>query len=258
MSQKMHATEQLSLEEAKTKLPIKEAHLHTILTRLGALRSFEAGAALLDIGSAQGCFLIAAARRGWKASGLEPWDEARAVATRLAEQEGVGVEVVAGVAESLPWPDQHFDVVLANSVMEHVLDANRVMQEAYRVLKPGGIFWFSSASSLCPRQGEIRGFPLFGWYPDSLKLRIMDWARRRKPHLIGYTDRPAIHWFTPRKARRMLRQAGFSRVYDRWDLRQPSEGQGLYRILLRLIRWGWPTKWIADVIVPESSYAAVK
>jgi len=52
-----------------------------------------------------------------------------------------------------------FDIVLAMSVKEHVQDLDKALEEIYRVLKPGGLFWFYSPSSMCPFQGEIKGFP---------------------------------------------------------------------------------------------------
>ena len=77
-------------------------------------------------------------------------------------------------------------------------------------------------------------------------------------HLIGHTDAPAVNWLTARKARRMLRRAGFNRVYDRWDLRLPSEGAWAHAVGLRLIRVCPVGKFIADVFVSACSYAAVK
>lgn len=51
---------------------------------------------------------------------------------------GHGVEVVAGRAERLPFPDETFDVVLAGEILEHVADTEAVVAEACRVLAPGG------------------------------------------------------------------------------------------------------------------------
>ncbi|MGZ5256082.1 MAG: class I SAM-dependent methyltransferase [Vulcanimicrobiaceae bacterium] len=189
---------------------------------------------------------------------MEPWAQARATAAEVAKRTGVQVAILDGSAESLPLESDTYDIVHANAVIEHVADAQAAFREAARVLKRGGIFWFSTASSVCPRQSEIRKFPAFGWYPDPLKQRIMRWATTARPELIRHTTRPAIHWFTPWKARRMLKEAGFSRVYDRWDLRLADEGGTLYRVLLRVIRAHFLTKLAADVLVPDCSYAAIK
>ncbi len=252
------AAEQRPFDVVLATLPDAESYARTILARLKRVASLPSNADVLDVGTAQGQFLIGCARLGHRAVGVEPWSEARQAARRLGERVGMNVTVFDGVAERLPFPDGSFDVVRANSVVEHVTDAAATFREVYRVLRPGGVFWFLTASSLCPIQNEIRRFPAFSWYPDPLKQRIMNWAKIHRPDLIGNTTRPAIHWFTPRKARRMLRDAGFGRVYDRWDLRLPSESGLLYRGALGVVRLGRATKFVADLFVPDCAYAALK
>jgi ubiquinone/menaquinone biosynthesis C-methylase UbiE len=181
------------------------------------------------------------------------------MAARIALRAGLDVRILPGTAEATGLPSEQFDVVTCASVIEHVNDVQAAFNEVYRILKPGGIFWFATASSRSPRQREINGFPLFGWYPDPLKRRIMAWTQKHKPHLIGHTEAPAINWFTPTKARRMLRQAGFREVlYDRWDLRQPSEGGRAYQLTLGIIKSGPITKFLADVVLPGCAYATMK
>ncbi|HIN93775.1 MAG TPA: class I SAM-dependent methyltransferase [Alphaproteobacteria bacterium] len=130
------------------------------------------------------------------------------MAGKLAARFGVSFDIRGGVAEDIPFPDDHFDVVIATSVMEHVTDLEQSLSEVHRVLKPGGIFWFNSASAMRPAQDEIRGFPLFGWYPDIVKKRIMMWVKDHRPHLVGHTAVPALHWWTNRRARNCLRDGG--------------------------------------------------
>lgn len=254
----MHATERLSVEEALTALPRDAAHARLLFDRLARITTLPPRAAVADIGAAQGLFLVECSRLGYEAVGVEPWDEARVTALRVAERTGAKIALVDGSAEAVPLPPESFDVVHAKSVIEHVADARAAFAEAYRLLRPGGVFWFYTASSLCPRQTEIRGFPLFGWYPDALKRSIMWWAVRRRPDLVGHTQRPAIHWFTPRKARRMLHDAGFSHVYDRWDLRSPAEEAGARAAIVRIVKRSRLARFVADVLVAGCAYAAVK
>ena len=259
MTAERRGADRLTLDDAATRLPVMVAHLDKILARLRAAGLVGEHPRILDVGAAQGQVLLAAARRGLRAVGVEPIEEARQVGAELSGREGAEVDLRAGTAEALPFDDGEFDFVHANSVLEHVSDAQAAMNESARVLRPGGVLWFSAASSVCPHQEEIGGFPLFGWYPDRLKRRIMYWARDQRPHLIGGTSVPAIHWFTPGKARRMLRQAVFDRVLDRWDLRLASEGGRLHAAALRTIRTGGgATKLLADLLVPHCSYAAAK
>jgi SAM-dependent methyltransferase len=255
----VQASERRTLEEvSRDHFPIAAKHASTVLQRLSSVRPIGPNARIVDVGSAQGMFLVACAQLGYDAVGVEPDPQARQVGADLAGTYGVRVAILDGVAESLPIPSNSVDVVHAKSVVEHVDDVRAAFSEAHRVLRDGGIFWFNTASSMCPRQCEIRGFPAFGWYPDRLKRAVMDWAVAHRPHLIGHTSRPAYHWFTPRKARKMLAEAGFSTVYDRWDLRSGGEGGRVHRTLLGLARRHPALKLVGDVIVPGCSYAAVK
>lgn len=254
----MRATETLTVDQAVRELHGDSIHARNLFARLGRLVALQPGAAVADIGAAQGLFLIACDRLGYRAVGVEPFLEARETARAVADQLGASITLVDGRAEDVKLPDDSFDVVHAKSVIEHVTDADAAFREAYRLLRPGGVFWFWTASSLCPRQSEIRGFPAFGWYPNAVKRRIMNWAVHYRPELIGHTESPAVHWFTPRKARRMLRAAGFSRVYDRWQLRSENEETGLRRLALAVIRASSILKILADVLVPGCAYAAVK
>jgi SAM-dependent methyltransferase len=255
-----HATEQLSLEDAFARLPLAEEYARKVLARLQIIRPLPPeSTTILDIGAAQGRFLIGCSRLGYRALGIEPWAQARETAAQLAAMAGADIRVLPGSAEATGLSSEQFDVVTCSSVIEHVMDPQAAFNEVYRILKPGGIFWFVTASSRSPRQREINGFPFFGWYPDSLKRRVMAWAQKNHPHLIGHTEAPAINWFTPGKAKRMLRRAGFrNAVYDRWDLRQPSEGGTAYQLGLRLARVGPVTRFLADMAYPGCAYATAK
>jgi 2-polyprenyl-6-hydroxyphenyl methylase/3-demethylubiquinone-9 3-methyltransferase len=239
-------------------LPLLEQVAAVKLARIRRVAALPANPAVLDIGSGLGGYVIAFSRNGCECVGVEPNAEARAKAERLSEHVGVEATFLAGSAEDIPAGDGAFDLVHAQSVVEHVRNLGKALREIYRVLKPDGIFWFYTASGLCPWQGEIRGFPMFGWYPRRLKRRIMDWAAVSRPELVGYARTPAINWFTPGSTRRLLRSHGFRRIYDRWDVRLEAEGGPLYGAALRLIRSSRITKFVADIAVPDCAYTAVK
>jgi SAM-dependent methyltransferase len=248
--------ERLSLDEARARQEESSLWVSAILRRLapwtgdGRLR-------VLDVGAAQGRGLIALARLGHDAAGVEPAEDAIEVSRVLAQEAGLELDIRRASAEDLPFADDEFDLVLAASVMEHVDDLDRALREIRRVLKPGGVFWFNSASSVCPRQSEIRGFPLFGWYPLPVKRRVMWWAVRKRPELVGNTDRPALHWWTPRNARRRLAAAGFEYVADRWTLRHRDETRSsVHRFLLALARKHALVRLAGNVFVPGCAYLA--
>jgi len=100
--------------------------------------------------------------------------------------------------------------------------------------------------------------PFFGWYPNRLKRHIMIWAQDKHPFLIGFTDIPAVNWWTYRKAKAKLCKVGFSQVWDRWELKNPEELSGIGKDILLLIK-RWPLlRRFLDIIIPDCSFAARK
>jgi SAM-dependent methyltransferase len=251
------ASESLSFHQSKSLMIETDGHVKIVMKRLSALLPCTS-LQILEIGAAQGRGLIALASLGHDAYGIEPWKPAIDIAHQLADNVGVQIRIVEASAEIIPFNDCKFDLVLAFSVMEHVTNLDASLGEIIRVLKPGGIFWFSSTNSLCPIQGEIRGFPLFGWYPIFIKRYIMKWALKYRPHLIGYTSTPAMHWWTPYNARRRLRKAGFSQIWDRWSLRRDEEENGVRRIFLNIAKVHPICRLLGDLLFPDCSYAARK
>ncbi len=218
-------------------------------------------AAVLDIGCAQGLWVYAAQKSGFAAYGVEPSPDALRTSCKLQQVLGVDLPIMGGIAESIPVASSTFDLVLASSVLEHVAHPGQVFSEVYRVLKRPGAFWFYTTNSLCPLQSEIRGYPLFPWYPDSVKRKIMEFCKEHRPKRVGYSDAPAMNWFTPWKAKRMLTKAGFIRVLDRWDLATEEHLPGRARrlfFLVRFIRRTPALKVIADIFRPGCSYLALK
>jgi ubiquinone/menaquinone biosynthesis C-methylase UbiE len=162
---------------------------------------------------------------------VEPWEPAIEVSRDLAEATGVQLDIRPGVAESLPFEDASVDFVNAYSVLEHVDDPDQVLREVFRVLRRPGAFLFSTTSAISPFQVEIAGFPLFPWYPPPLQRRIMAWATEKRPALVGNTTRPAIHWFKHRDIRRSAREAGFTEVVNRWQLRRGERDDAIGRVI---------------------------
>jgi len=228
---KEQATEQADLQTALARLPESEAFLDRQLRRVEPFFPLRPPARVLDIGAAQGVWLTPLAKRGFESVGVEPWEPAIEVSRDLAEATGVRLDIRPGVAESLPFEDASVDFVNAYSVLEHVDDPDQVLREVFRVLRRPGAFLFSTTSAISPFQVEIAGFPLFPWYPPPLQRRIMAWATEKRPALVGNTTRPAIHWFKHRDIRRSAREAGFTEVVNRWQLRRGERDDAIGRVI---------------------------
>jgi arsenite methyltransferase len=100
------------------------------------------GSHVLDIGSGAGTDSLVAAQMvapEGRVTGVDMTDEMLAKARAAAAEMGQdNVEFVAGEAEALPFPDESFDVVISNGVIDLIPDKDAVFSEIFRVLRPGG------------------------------------------------------------------------------------------------------------------------
>jgi arsenite methyltransferase len=128
----------------KAELPEK-----AVLASLGcgnptALAELRPGEVVLDLGSGGGIDVLLSARRvgpQGKAYGLDMTDEMLELARENQRKSGLAnVEFLKGQIEAIPLPDAAVDVILSNCVINLSGDKDRVLREAFRVLKPGGRF----------------------------------------------------------------------------------------------------------------------
>ncbi len=109
-----------------------------------ALIELKPGEVVLDLGSGGGIDVLLSARRvgpTGKAYGLDMTDDMLALARENQRQAGVtNVEFLRGEIENVPLPDNTVDVIISNCVINLSADKDRVLAEAFRVLKPGGRF----------------------------------------------------------------------------------------------------------------------
>ncbi|MGA2883236.1 MAG: arsenite methyltransferase [Bryobacteraceae bacterium] len=107
-----------------------------------ALAELREGETVLDLGSGGGIDVLLSARRvgpSGKSYGLDMTDEMLALARANQKKAGAGnVEFLKGEIESIPLPDNSVDVIISNCVINLSSDKDRVLGEAFRVLKPGG------------------------------------------------------------------------------------------------------------------------
>jgi SAM-dependent methyltransferase len=132
-----------------------------------ALIDLQPGQIVLDLGSGGGIDVLLSARRvgpTGKAYGLDMTDDMLALARENQKEAGVAnVEFLKGEIENIPLPDNSVDVIISNCVINLSADKDRVLREAFRVLKPGGRFAVSDV--------VVRGS-----VPDAVRQSMMLWV----------------------------------------------------------------------------------
>ncbi len=178
-----------------------------------ALAELHAGETVLDLGSGGGIDVLLSARRvgpAGKAYGLDMTDEMLALAEENKRKSGLeNIEFLRGEIENIPLPDSSVDVIISNCVINLSADKDRVLREAFRVLKPGGRLAVSDVVT----RGEV---------PDEVRRSMMLWVG-----CIAGALEDAEYV-------RKLKRAGFeaigvepTRVYNVEDARQFLSGQGI-------------------------------
>jgi len=106
-------------------------------------------------------------------------------------------------SEHLPYPDNTFDVVVLNEVIEHVSDDQQTIRECLRVLQPGGkvvifapnrLYFFETHGIYLGKRYVFRLIPLVNWLPDRLRNVFC-------PHVRAYLDRDMRRLFNGQPAR---------------------------------------------------------
>jgi SAM-dependent methyltransferase len=183
------------------------------------------GRRVLDLGSGMGGTSVALGLAGAAPLAFE-YNRAYCDIIRLrAGRYDLGLPVVNGAGEYLPFADTSFDLVIAWDVVEHVQDPELLLAELARVLRPGGRALLTVINRFAFRDPHYH-LPLLNWLPRRLAEAIIE-RRGRSKSGSGFSDRQRLsemHYFTIGGFRRLAARYGF-RVGDiREDRLRRGEG----------------------------------
>ncbi len=198
-----------------------------VLSRIG---KFKSRGRLLDVGCGPGFFLAEAKRRGWEVAGadLSAW-------AKQYCKEHYGIEVARGSLEEAAWPDQSFDVIVMNDVLEHLTDPRKTLREIRRLLKNDGIVYISTpdinsffSRVLGARWWGINKYHLFYFSRKTIE-RLFDSSGLKAFQYSSYPRIFSVNYW----ARRVAPYPAFVHKVFRWATRFNGSGEGLLKIDLR-------------------------
>jgi 2-polyprenyl-3-methyl-5-hydroxy-6-metoxy-1,4-benzoquinol methylase len=192
---------------------------------------------VLDVGCSDGGLLVALARRGAVAHGVDVGQRNVRAARRRAREWKVAAFSLCGSACELPYRSASFAAVTCGDVIEHLPDRRSALREVARVLVPGGVLWLAAPTRFNVR--HLRADPHFGCFGvAALPRTVAAWVVVRVAHRLASTADYDVETLPSFRAlERDLEAAGFgivagqaAHLRDPATVRTPWKQRALRRV----------------------------
>jgi len=197
---------------------VGESRLRAAKSQLRLINKYSNGTSLLDVGCGEGFFLSTATNAGYRTKGIEISQDAAAYAKRE-----FGLDIEARAFEELQLPENYFDIVTLWQVLEHLPRPLEILNEAHRILKPGGLIAASTP--------DIEGIPS--------KILRKKWWNIRRIH---------VNQFSAKTLTDIIQNAGFRNISSA----SYTESISLLMLLIPILRHHKTYEPLKDLLYPSS------
>jgi SAM-dependent methyltransferase len=231
-----------------------EADFQNYMRLIRKCKDVDSNSRMLEIGIGTGWFPLACAKHGLSCKGLEISKQLIEYARQFGSKYGLEPELELGNIEETELGKAQYDVIMAQSVFEHIEHWRLALKKLYDALKPGGLFVFSSTNKFS-FTGQEYDFPLYGWMPNSWRYRLR--VKRQGPDIMKLGI--DFNQFTYPELRQAFREVGFSRIVDRVDFVDPAELTNPWKKrILRLSKSSGPIKQVVLCFADATMFLCVK
>lgn len=234
----------------------KQEDFHGLMQAITRFKTLDKNAKFLEIGTGLGWFPILCQKNGISCKGLEISRQLVEYAKNFGGKYGIEPDIELGNIEESDIGRSEYDVIIANSIFEHVECWQKGLEKIFDALKPGGLLFFSSTNKFSFTSGEYN-FPLYGWLPDKWRYRLRI-ARQGQDIIKLGID---FHQFTYFQLRRFFKNLGFSIILDRIDIPDPealNEAKIWKKLVLRILKGVKPLKHVALFFASGTVFICIK
>ncbi len=158
----------------------------------------------LDVGAGEGKGLLEANKRGWEATGIDIVDN------RLQEAKLSGIKFIKSNLLESDLPENHFDFIYVDSVVEHVLNPFEYLSKIKKLLSKGGVIYIGVPNEDCLFNSVRKlAFKVAGKKNESEKIKPFD----SPYHVIGF-NKYSLKYFFEKVELTVLKKRNFGRKFD--------------------------------------------
>jgi 2-polyprenyl-3-methyl-5-hydroxy-6-metoxy-1,4-benzoquinol methylase len=232
-----------------------EAQFKKELKRIEKFKPIDANTKILEVGSGMGWFPILCKKYGIACKGIDICPELVEYAQLLGQKCGVVPDIELGNIEAMDLGISTYDIVIALSTFEHVEHWQKGIQNIFRVLKPGGLFYFYSTNKFSFVSGEYR-FPFYGWLPNRWRYSLQKRRVGQNIMKLGVDFNQFNHF----QLKRFFTNLGFSKLYHQYEvlaLDNLIAASPWKKIVLRMMRFE-PMTFVGLCFSPGTLFVCIK